>query len=511
MTRVEQYEAIRRDRYVYGLSIRETARRHGVHRRTVRQALASAVPPARKRPERDCPVLTPALQGLIDEWLVSDQTAPRKQRHTGARIFSRLVREHGYEGAASTVRRYVGRRRRELGLSRQAFVPQTHLPGDEAEVDWYEADVDFPTGRRRVFFFSLRACFSGRSFHMAFPAMTQQAFLEGFVEALSWFGGVFSVVRLDNLGSAVRKVLRGRRRLETDRFVALRSHYLFATEYCRPGLQGAHEKGGVEGGLGRFRRSHLVPVPQCEDFAALNRLLREACARDDLRRLEGRQQTVLQDWELERPQLRPLPAEPYDCSEVSEPLVDSKSRVRARSNFYSVPVRLVGRRVELRMGACRVRVLSEGRLVAEHPRLFGRSEQALELDHYLDLLRHKPGALKRATPLRQARDRGRWPDAYDRLWDALQRRHGEPEGTRQLLDVLLLHRDATTEDVHHAIDQALQLGCLDSSAIAVLLRQVQVPDEPVAPLTGLGALASVGVPVRDDLGDYDALLGRGAA
>lgn len=506
MTKVELFEAIRRDHYVYELSIREIARRRHVHRRTVRQALRSAVPPARRRPQRDCPVLTRELQGLIDEWLLGDQSAPRKQRHTARQIHGRLVREHGFGGAESTVRRFVGRRRRELGLKRQAFVPQTREPGREAEVDWYEVDVDFPGERRRVFVFVMRACFSGREFHVAFPKMTQQAFLEGFVAALSWFGGVFGLIRLDNLGSAVRRVLRGRRRLETDRFVALRSHYLFESEYCVPGIEGAHEKGGVEGGLGRFRRRHLVPVPRVADFAELNRRLRSACAQDDTRIIEGREQSVLQDWEVERELLESLPHEPFDCSEVADCRVDSKSRVRVRRNFYSVPVRLVGRRVEVRVGAEQIRVVHEGRVVAEHGRLHGTSGQRLVLDHYLELLRHKPGALPRATPLRQARARGEWPSSYDRLWDELRRRHGERDGTTQMLDVLLLHRSSEPSDVHQAVETALELGCIDGGAIGVLLRQLQVPDEPVAPLTGLGLLAEIGVPADADLGVYDSLL-----
>jgi len=456
-------------------------------------------------------VLTRELQGVIDGWLEADRTAPRKQRHTGRRICGRLRREHGYTGAESTVRRYVGRRRRELGLRTDAFVPQTHLPGDEAEIDWYEAEVDFPDGQRKVYVVILRACCSGREFHMAFPRPTQQAFLEAFVAAFAWFGGVFAIVRLDNLKSAVRKVLRGRRREEADRFVAMRSHYLFESEYCIPGEQGAHEKGGVEGGVGRFRRNHLVPVPSVADFDELNRLLRDACAEDDLRTIEGRSRPIIEDWDQERATLQPLPAEPFDCTEVSRPRVDSKSRVRVRRNFYSAPVRLVGRRVEVRVGACSIAIVHEGKTVARHARLHGRSQQSLELDHYLELLQHKPGAMKRATPLRQARDGGRWPEQYDQLWRALCVRHGDADGTRQLLDVLLLHRDSEAEDVHQAVTMALELGCIDSGAIAVLLRRLELPDEPVAPLTGLGPLAQYGAPVRADVSDYDVLLGGAAA
>jgi hypothetical protein len=112
-SRVELFERIRRDRDREGLSIRALAERHSVHRRAVRQALASP-PPARKRPGGSAPKLG-AYRPLIDAWLEGDRAAPRKQRHTARRIWRRLLDEHGADAAESTVREYVRRRRRAMG------------------------------------------------------------------------------------------------------------------------------------------------------------------------------------------------------------------------------------------------------------------------------------------------------------------------------------------------------------------------------------------------------------
>lgn len=509
VTRMEQYEIIRREHFLHEKSIREIAREQGVHRRVVRQALAGARPPSRKVVERAPAVLTMELRLVVEGWLRADVEAPRKQRHTARRIYQRLRAEYGYGGAESSVRQFVGRRRRELGLKLQATIPRDHLAGEEAEVDWYEADVDFPWGRERAQFFQMRACYSGREYHEAFPRQTQQAFLEGHVRAFAYFGGVFRLLRFDNLGSAVKKVLRGRRRLETERFVCLRSHYLFESEFCHPGIEGAHEKGGVEGAVGRFRRTHLVPVPSFGSYEALNEWLLERCGADDERRREGHGRRVEEDWVDEQPQLLPLPKEPLATVEVESARVDSKGRVRLRTNGYSVPIRLVGRRVETRLSARRLEVVYGGRVVAEHERLQGSHGERLVLDHYLELLVHKPGALKRARPLRQAREAGVWPATYDKLWASLTARLGESEGTRQLLDVLLLHREAQVEDVHTAVGLALEYGCSDAGAVRVLLRQLCTETTVSEPLQGLGALSAYDRPVGD-LSAYNGLLANPA-
>ncbi len=87
---MEQFEGIRRDSRDRGLSIRALAKRHGVHRRTVRQGLADSTPPARSVPERLAPAAGQYVD-LVRRWLIEDMSAPKKQRHTARRIWQRLL------------------------------------------------------------------------------------------------------------------------------------------------------------------------------------------------------------------------------------------------------------------------------------------------------------------------------------------------------------------------------------------------------------------------------------
>ncbi len=188
--------------------MRALAVRHGVHRRTVKQALASPMPPSKRAPVgRPAPKLGP-YRSVIDGWLEADRAAPRKQRHTARRIHRRLVDEHGADVAESTVRQYVRARKRAMGLVvGEVFVPQVHAPGVEAEVDWGEALVVFGGVSVKVHLFVMRASFSGAAFCQASLVETQQAFLELHVQAFEWFGGVFSEIRFEYVPGHIFELL----------------------------------------------------------------------------------------------------------------------------------------------------------------------------------------------------------------------------------------------------------------------------------------------------------------
>jgi len=506
-SRVELFEQIRRDHDREGLSIRALAARHAVHRRTVRQALSSALPPERKRPEgRPAPKLG-ECRALIDSWLLADRQAPRKQRHTSRRVWERLRDEYGVEVSERQVRRYVRARRRELGLPvDEVFVPLCHEPGGEAEVDWGEATVLIAGVLVKVYLFLMRACFSGACFVQAHTRETQQAFLEAHVEALEYYGGSFSLIRYDNLKSAVKVVLKGRRRVESDRFVALRSHYLFDASFTRKGKEGAHEKGGVEGGVGWWRRRYLVPVPAFGSLAELNEYLLVCMIKDLKRTIRGRTVTVGEALGQEIELLRALPEERFDSYEHARPRVDVKSLVTVRQNQYSVPVALAGLAVAARVGAREIILCHDGREVARHPRLDGRYGISVRLDHYLELLADKPGALARSLALRQEREQGRWPECFDALWQAIEGKVGKTEAARQMVDVLLLCREHGPAPVELAVRGALAAGAHDGRAVAVLANRQQRP-EPEA-LDGLSERLACHQRPEPELDEYDELLER---
>jgi transposase len=466
-SKVELFEQIRRE-YEFGIgTIAGVAKKLSVHRRMVREAIGSALPAPRKKRERPQWKMD-AAAAFVDEILEADKKAPRKQRHTAHRIWERIrLEKPECLVCERTVRLYVHRRKIALGMAMQeTFVPQSYDWGIEAQVDWYEAYADLSGERTKLQVFSMRSMASGAAFHCAFLHATQQAFLEAHELAFRYYNGVFQRLRYDNLSSAVKKILRGQRREETSRFISFRSHWRYASEFCTPGE--GHEKGGVEGEVGYFRRNHWVPVPRAADLNELNRQLLTACQQDEHRRIAGREQTIGAEMIVERDHLLPLAAEGMDLAQTSFPTVNSLGCAKVLTNAYSVPLK-AGTQVHAKVYANTVELWHDGRCIATHERCYSRQQQILDLEHYLDVLYRKPGALAGSRPLEQQRRAGLWPESFDELWQALMTRHGKQSGTRQMIALLQLGKQHGRDRLRVAIETAADAGCTDTAAIEHLL------------------------------------------
>ena len=297
----------------------------------------------------------------------------------------------------------------EAGRRVEAMVPQNHAPGAEAEVDFGEVYVILDGVKTKCHMFVYRLSHSGKAIHRVYPTGGQEAFLEGHIEAFHALGGIPNRhIRYDNLTSALVQVIHGGDRLrdENERWVLFRSHYGFDAFYCQPGIDGAHEKGGVEGEVGWFRRNHLTPMPEVATLDELNDKIRAWEVDDNTRRITGHANTIGQDYHAELPHLAPLPADDFDPGLILHPRVDRSALITVRMVKYSVPAHLIGQRVRVSLRASCV-VVFEGRtVVATHPRLGTRGVTRVELDHYLEVLRHKPGAFPGSTALAQARAAG---------------------------------------------------------------------------------------------------------
>jgi hypothetical protein len=170
----------------------------------------------------------------------------------------------------------------------------------------------------------------------------------------------------------------------------------------------------------------------------------------------------------EREHLRTLAEEGFDLAAVHFPHVNASGCIRVLTNFYSAPLP-VGVEVQAKVYSTYVEIWHQGQCVARHERCFDRQQKVLDLEHYLEALTKKPGALAGSTPLEQWRAQGRWPASFDRFWEMLKQRQGRQSGTRAMIDVLLLGRQYGYPSLKIAIEKALEMSCFDADVVRLLL------------------------------------------
>ncbi len=408
--------------------------------------------------------------------------------------------------AELTLRNHVRERRRRLGLlACETFVPQSHAWGQGAQVDWCEAWADLGGERLKVRVFAMRSMASGAAFHRACLRAARQALLDAHERAFAYFGGVFRRLRYDNLASAVRRVLRGHRREETARFVAFRSRWRFAAEFCAPGE--AHEKGGVEGEGGYFRRNHLVPVPEVAALDALNVLLLAGCRADEARVLSGRTEPIGVATTTERDRLLPLAPERFELVDTAFPVVNKQGCVAVKTNLYSsrsgpAPRRRRGptpRMWKSGVPAARRRATSAATAVANKSSAWSTTSTFWTASPARSPAPNRCGSGARA---------GAGPPCYDVPWDCLRARHGRQSGTRAMVAVVALGREFGHGRPRAAVAQAVSLGACDVTAVRCLLTEAAPRKTRPEPIE-VGALARYDRPMPT-VADYDALLSADA-
>lgn len=474
MKTVEEREQIRRAYYLEEKTGRQIADELGISRNTVRNAIDNAVRKYTLRKPRPATVLGPYKE-RIHEILAENDRLPRKQRYTTHRIYQQICSE-GYSGAESTVRHYIGTWLAEHKV-KGVFLPLEFDAGTDAQVDWGEGLVFLDDEPVTVQLFMMRLCYSRKLFVMAFPFQKQEAFLEGHVQAFHHFGGVPRRLTYDNLTTAVRRVLEGKNREEQKTFIGFRSHYLFESNFCTPGQ--AHEKGGIEHGIGFGRRNFMVPPPRIRSYQELNVHLLSACMEDDSRYVDGQQKTIQENWESEKPYLLTLPQWDYRCCVTRSANVNPYSQVEFETNRYSVPVFVAHKDLVLKAYPFLIEILHQEQVIASHARCFLKNQDVIEPIHYLPLLEQRPGAFEHAKPMRIWREQ--LPPIYEQLLVKLQSNaqanaSGSPSHwIREFLRILKLHSEYPAGKIEEAVSLAMEYGCVHADGVQLCLRQLSNP------------------------------------
>lgn len=382
----EDYIVIKtlKKRGVYNNDIAEEL---GVHPRTVSRALQRGSEPVRNRKKRSSKL--DAYKPQIDQML--------EEGVWNAVVILREIEAQGYEGKSTILRDYIQPKRKLR--QKKATVRFETAPGEQLQTDWGEIITEIGGVKTKVRFIVNTLGYSRRFHFWCSPSLDAEHTYEGLIRSFEYFGGVTHEVLVDNQKTAVLTHRVSEAVQFNPRFMDLARHYGFTPRACKP--YRARTKGKDERMVGYIKQHFFVRYRTFDSWEHLNQLAEQWLREEADRRIHGTLKEIVQmRFEQEKPYLQPLPMLRYDTSYVEHRRVGWDAYIDVRGNRYSVPDRLSGQIVRIRIGLDdSLRVYNEDVLVAHH-RLQGTDSGWVTVpDHHHqlwnDTLRVQQRSLKR--------------------------------------------------------------------------------------------------------------------
>lgn len=509
MLAMDQVKDIRRLYYEQGLKLTEIADKTGCNWKTVRKYVDKEdfnEPPPGKEEKKHPSKLDP-FKPLIDQWLLEDKTAPRKQRHTAKRVLHRLEKLDGFDCKYRTVAVYVAKKKKELNLQqKEGYLPLEHHPG-EGQADFGGADFNEKNHRYSGKYLVLSFPYSNAGYLQLHYGENMECLLESLVAIFEHAGGVPTEIWFDNTSTIVTKIIKGGGRDITERFDRFSQHYRFKPVFMNP--ESGWEKGNVENKVGYLRNNELVPVPSFGSLDEYNRSLLSACDEDMAREhYEFDNGTMISDlFVKDKGALIPLPSVAFDTALYTTArtnkygkftLDDGKHEYSASPAFCQVPV-------NLKITSSEVIVLDEHQeVVVRHRRLYGDQKQSsMDWLPYLKYIARKPRSLHNTGIY------GMMPEPLQRYMDSV-----ESPMRGKVLKILADLTDRTGFDsAVKTVTEAVRYQAVDPDSLKSLYNRLY-SDVPLLPELDNADIPSVGkvIPFRgNDLEKLDQVLKGGVS
>jgi len=395
MLKVPQQQYIRFLREIEGANINEIAETIGIDWRTAKKyADRDDWNLPIKHKEHKMPVIGPYKE-IIDTLLLEDSLMPRKQRHTGAKIYRILRDDHGYQGCLRTVTAYISKRRSEMQLEKATAYQRLDHPEGEAQADFTTIQVSRDGCLQEYKLLILSFPFSNAAFVHPVPSENQECFLEGLKTLFKKAGGVPERIWFDNLSAAVVSIKPEGERLLTDAFMRFCSHYRFEAVFCDPNK--GNEKGHVENKCGYSKRNWCVPIPLFESQEKLAEQLDTQAQADMSRPHYGKGTLISELWQQEQSKLRKLPRADFEVYRLESTKVNSYGEIKVDKTNVPLFQAKPDTTVLLRYWWDRVDVLDEfHRMLTTFPRPYTGKKTEIPWQEAFRNYIHKPRSVSHA-------------------------------------------------------------------------------------------------------------------
>lgn len=405
--------------YREGKSQRAISRDLGISRKTVCKYLkeydtSKSESPSKELPYTDCVSSTPKyktpsrensrLSAAIKEQIDTFLTDNAKKRSTGLSkqqlkkidIYGYL-KGQGHTIGYTTVCNYI-RLKEKGGNAPEAFIRQFYEPGSSCEFDWGEVKLVIDGKLTRFQLAVFTSSFSNYRYAQLYNKQDTMAFMESHVRFFSHTKGSFKEMVYDNMRVAVSKFVGKYHKEPTQALLNLRSHYLFSHRFCN--ARRGNEKGHVERSVEYIRRKSFALKDSFADLESAQSHLLTTLQVLNSTKQQATSKTAIELFEKEKEHLHPC-TQALECAEAIELRADKYATISYKGNRYSVPETLVGKFVWVKRFSNRLEVYHKDThvLLAKHDLYCGAHGWTIDIAHYLETFKRKPGALANSVAL----------------------------------------------------------------------------------------------------------------
>ena len=342
---------------------------------------------------RDKLKLTSEVQEFIDDLLAKNkeklEQGLRKQMMKKKDIHEALL-DRGFDVGYTTVCNYI-RFKENRQVSKEAYIRQVYSPGEACEFDWGRIKLLIDGKRTSLHLAVFTSAYSNWRYAFIYNRQDTLAFMEAHARFFQVAGGVYREMVYDNMRVAIARFVGRHEKEPTRALLELRAHYRFTHRFTN--FYRGNEKGHVERSVEYVRRKAFAPK---DDFSSVYEA--QQWLDTTLKRLNrGKQQGTGKSADtllLEEKKVfgtHPIPA--MVCSEQIQLRADKYATVSYKGNRYSVPDRLVGQFVDVSVRSGEMHIHHQNKRVALHARSYKPHDWIIDIGHYLDTFKRKPGAL----------------------------------------------------------------------------------------------------------------------
>jgi len=343
--------------------------------------------------------LTQEVQSVIDTFLEQNDTklqqGMRKQMLKKIDILQ-LLQEQGFGVGYTTVCNYIREKQGKSAVSKETFIRQQYQPGSACEFDWGEIKLNI-AGQVCCFQLAVfTSAYSNYRYAVIYKRQDTLAFMESHVSFFEHIGGVYHQMVYDNMRVAVAKFVGKHEKEPTQALLQMKGHYQFSHRFCN--AYSGNEKGHVERSVEYIRRKAFGFKSDFSNKEEAEKYLETVISRINQVKQQLTGRTAMEMFADEKKLLWQY-KEPLACSDSVQLRVDKYATISYCTNRYSVSDKLVGCFVDVKVFSNTIEAYSQNKLVASHQRDYGKHQWIISIEHYLDTLNKKPGALQGSVAL----------------------------------------------------------------------------------------------------------------